>query len=143
MVATPGALESLNGAEQDPLVLISRHVIGDWGDLHDEDKQENELRVEQGFRILSAYTLNTGVRVWIITEADRSSTNIFLPSEYLTSLIFIPQNSTQNIMFCLGFSPPYREKLRFWDKKHKWPLAVRAQAVVGWNSKQAGLKYFN
>jgi len=40
----------------------------------------NEL--EQGHRILSAYTLNMGIRVWIITEADRSSTTILLPAEY-------------------------------------------------------------
>ena len=82
MVATPGALESLEAAQQEPLELIARHITGDWGDLDEEDKQENELSVEQGFRILSAYHLNTGVRVWIITEADRGSTTVLLPSEY-------------------------------------------------------------
>lgn len=82
MVATPGALESLRTAQHNALELISRHVTGDWGDLGEEDQQENEMSVKQGFRILSAYTLNTGTRVWIITEADRSSTTILLPSEY-------------------------------------------------------------
>ena len=82
MVATPGALESLKVAQQNPVELISRHVKGDWGDLDEEDRQENELSLKQGFRILSAYTLPTGVKVWIITEADRSSTTILLPSEY-------------------------------------------------------------
>jgi hypothetical protein len=47
-----------------------------------EDKQENELSVEKGFRILSAYVLKTGVKIWIISEADRSSTCLLLPSEY-------------------------------------------------------------
>ncbi len=81
-VATPGALKSLTVAEVDPLELLSRHVTGDWGDLDEEDKKENEFSIEKGFRILSAYTLPTGVKVWIITEADRSATTILLPSEY-------------------------------------------------------------
>ena len=82
MVATPGALEILKVAKQDPIMLLSRHVNGDWGELDETDKKENELSVKEGFRILSAYTLNNCVRVWIITEADRSSTTILLPSEY-------------------------------------------------------------
>ena len=82
VVATPGALEILKIAKQDPLILLSRHVTGDWGDLDEEDQQENELSVEEGLRILSAYAIPTGVKVWIITEADRSSTTILLPSEY-------------------------------------------------------------
>lgn len=56
--------------------------MGDWGDLDEEDRKENDLSVEEGFRILSAYELYTGEKVWIITEADRSSTTILLPSEY-------------------------------------------------------------
>jgi hypothetical protein len=82
MVATPGALEALAAAEETDIQLLARHVTGDWGDLDEEDKQENELSVDQGFRILSAYTLSTGAKVWIITEADRSVTTILLPSEY-------------------------------------------------------------
>ena len=82
VVATPGALRTLKEANQDPLELLSRHVTGDWGALCEEDKQENELSVEEGFRILSAYILTSGVKVWVITEADRSATTILLPSEY-------------------------------------------------------------
>ena len=82
VVATPGALQALQDAEQDPVELIRRHVSGDWGDLVDEDKKENELSVEEGFRIFSAYELNSGVKVWLITEADRSATTFLLPDEY-------------------------------------------------------------
>ena len=82
LVATPGALESLDEAQQSPLELLVRHGRGDWGDLEEEDKQENEFSIEHGFRILSAYTLSSGQRVWVITEADRSVTTILLPSEY-------------------------------------------------------------
>ncbi len=62
---TPGALQALQEAEQNLFELIRLPVTGDWGDLDDEDKKENELSVEQGFRILSAYRLNTGIKVWV------------------------------------------------------------------------------
>jgi hypothetical protein len=29
-----------------PAELLARHVTGDWGDLCDEDKEENDLSVE-------------------------------------------------------------------------------------------------
>ncbi len=82
VVSTPGALVAMKQAGQDPAELLVRHVSGDWGDLCEEDKQENDLSVREGFRILSAYTLSTKVKVWIITEADRSATTFLLPEEY-------------------------------------------------------------
>ena len=82
VVATPGALAALEEAGQRPEEFLVRHSVGDWGAVPEEDKKENELSVRKGFRILSAYTLNTGVKIWLITEADRSSTCLLLPSEY-------------------------------------------------------------
>jgi hypothetical protein len=82
VVATPGALRALQKAEQHPAEFLDRHVTGDWGEVPDADKQENELSVEHGFRIISAYTTSAGEKIWIITEADRSYTTILLPSEY-------------------------------------------------------------
>jgi hypothetical protein len=82
IVATPGALAELSRAGEDALPYLARHIRGDWGDLCDDDKKENELSVTQGYRILSAYTLSTGVKIWVITEADRSSTCVLLPGEY-------------------------------------------------------------
>lgn len=61
---------------------LVRHSMGDWGDLCTEDRQENELSVSEGFRVLSAYRFNRDCRVWVLTEADRSSTTILFPSEY-------------------------------------------------------------
>lgn len=81
-VATPGALEALERSNQLPAVFLSRHVTGDWGEVPPEDARENELSVEKGFRILSAYRTGLGARIWVITEADRSSTCILLPEEY-------------------------------------------------------------
>ena len=82
VVGTPGALRALDEAQQGPVEFLARHVTGDWGDVCEEDKAENELSVRQGFRILSAYRLRTGVKIWVITEADRSATTFLLPSEY-------------------------------------------------------------
>jgi hypothetical protein len=81
-VATPGALSALEKAEQLPAAFLDRHVNGDWGEVPDADKQENELAVEQELRILSAYTTSAGEKIWILTEADRSATTILLPEEY-------------------------------------------------------------
>lgn len=82
VVATPGALQALEKAEQLPAAFLDRHVNGDWGEVPEADKQENAWSVAQGFRILSAYTTSAGDRIWILTEADRSATTILLPDEY-------------------------------------------------------------
>jgi hypothetical protein len=82
VVATPGALEALAEAGQTPDEFLDRHAAGSWGEVNAADWEENELSVRDGFRVLSAYTLSTGVRIWIITEADRSATTILLPEEY-------------------------------------------------------------
>ena len=59
VVGTPGALQELENAGQHYAELLDRHVTGDWGELCDEDRAENELSVEKGFRIFSAYRLRT------------------------------------------------------------------------------------
>ena len=82
VVATPGALAAIEASGDDPLAFLSRHVQGDWGELSPEDIAENELSLREGFRLLSAYKLSNGERIWVITESDRSSTCMLLPSEY-------------------------------------------------------------
>jgi hypothetical protein len=82
LMATSGALEAIERNTADALALLARHVRGDWGALDDDDKAENELSVKQGFRILSAYHLADGTKLWVITEADRSVTTLLLPDEY-------------------------------------------------------------
>lgn len=82
VVATPAALEAFRASGESPLPYLERHLAGDWGELDENDVRENELSLQHGWRILSAYKLGTGVRVWIITEADRSVTTFLLPGEY-------------------------------------------------------------
>ena len=61
---------------------LIRHQHGDWGDLCQEDKAENELSVQEGFRILSSYHDRNEIKFWVITEADRSTTTVLLPDDY-------------------------------------------------------------
>jgi hypothetical protein len=66
---------------------LNRHIKGDWGDVDEEDKQSNDQALKQGARLLSAYNddrfpQNGVATIWIITEADRSSTTILFPDEY-------------------------------------------------------------
>jgi len=82
LVATPGAVEAFARNGQEPSEFLRRHWRGDWGDLDAEDREENEFSLTRSLRLLSAYTLTDGTRIWVITEADRSATTILLPSEY-------------------------------------------------------------
>ncbi len=81
VVATPGALEVLSAAGEHPFCYIARHATGDWGDLCEADRRENERSLGHGLRVLSSYRIGDR-KVWIITEADRSVTTILLPEEY-------------------------------------------------------------
>ncbi|TCK97130.1 hypothetical protein [Paraburkholderia sp. BL9I2N2] len=60
----------------------SRDVNCDWGELPIEDLAANNLALMAGRRILSNYALPSGEKVWVITEADRSTTTILLPEGY-------------------------------------------------------------
>ena len=80
LVSTSNALSKL--AHEDVLTALSRHVQGDWGKICEEDRQENELSLKKGFRLLSVYYGANGTKFWIITEADRSVTTVLLPEDY-------------------------------------------------------------
>lgn len=82
IVATPDALEAVQRAGQNPLDFLARHVRGDWGEVCEEDRRENEFALQHGFRLLSVYTTKAGEKLWLITEADRSATTVLLPADY-------------------------------------------------------------
>ena len=82
LLATPGAIDAMLKARQNAAEFLQRHASGDWGTVGAEDRAANNQAVNIFERILSAYRLKTGVRIWIITEADRSATTILLPAEY-------------------------------------------------------------
>ncbi len=81
VVATPAALNVLVMVGQDPGELLERHQSGDWGNVSSDDATENQRSVQHCWRILSAYQVGSQ-GIWIITEADRSSTCLLLPEEY-------------------------------------------------------------
>lgn len=87
VVATPGALQALAESGESALDLIRRHADGDWGDVDNHDKQMNDESLVLGGRLLSAYKLRSGERLYVITEAEamagvREVTTILKPSEY-------------------------------------------------------------
>ena len=79
VVITPTALEKLKS--DDILHALNRHVVGDWGELDDEDRQTNDEALQSGDRLLSAYR-SGGTKFWIITEASREVTTVLLPEDY-------------------------------------------------------------
>jgi hypothetical protein len=82
VVATPGALELLERYGKAPVEYFNRHLSGDWGDLDAHDYRENERALKTGARLFSSYAVSPLNTLWIITEADRSSTCFLVPSDY-------------------------------------------------------------
>lgn len=82
IVATPAASSAFERNHQTPLEFLHRHTHGDWGDLAPSDQAANDHAVSHSERLLSAYRLKDGTKIWVITEADRSSTCALLPEEY-------------------------------------------------------------
>jgi hypothetical protein len=80
--ATPGAKAALKEAGQQASEFLHRHARGDWGELDHEDWAANDEALKNGTRLLSAFTLKSNERIWVITEADRSVTTILRPDEY-------------------------------------------------------------
>jgi hypothetical protein len=66
----------------DVVSLTRRHLTGDWSEMDAHDRAANLAAAHDGGRVLSQYTLANGTRIWVITEADRSTTTVLLPEEY-------------------------------------------------------------
>jgi len=80
--ATPGFLKAISESGESPSIFLDRHASADWGDISKEDAKKNEKSLKKGLRIRSEYETSKGVKLWVITKGDRSSTTIMLPSEY-------------------------------------------------------------
>ena len=85
---TPAAFSAIRASEQNTMFFLVRHcMFRDWGCVSEEDAKMNEAAIESGARILSAYILDNGTKIWIITEAadengERAATTVLLPEEY-------------------------------------------------------------
>ncbi len=82
IVMTPGATAAVAATGERPFPSLARHQRGDWAEVSPEDATENDFSVTHGFRILSAYALRDGTRIWGLTEADCSATTMLLPDDY-------------------------------------------------------------
>ena len=80
VVATQGVAARIPAGEITS--ALSRHAYGDWGDVCEDDKKENDFSLEHGGRVLSVYRTKDHVKFWILTEADNSVTTVLLPEEY-------------------------------------------------------------
>ena len=80
VVITSHALDALH--PEDVKICLGRHVNGDWGDLCEADRRENEISLNQNLRLFSVYQDRSKTKFWIITEADRSATTVLLPEDY-------------------------------------------------------------
>jgi hypothetical protein len=82
LFATPGAIMAAGNADDNLITYLNRHADGDWGELSQDDRLANAQALKNGSRLLSAYHLDDGTKIWIVTEADRNATTVLLPDEY-------------------------------------------------------------
>jgi hypothetical protein len=80
IITTPNALDRLT--QEDILTGIQRHQAGDWGDMDEHGRHENELSLKLRMRLWSVYHAGNGIKFWLITEGDRSYTTVLLPEDY-------------------------------------------------------------
>ena len=80
IVGTPKFKLSLMPDEA--VVALTRHAIGDWGDVCMQDKDMNDEAMDKGGRIISKYKSRKGKSFYIVTEDDRSVTTCLMVEEY-------------------------------------------------------------
>lgn len=83
VVMAAGVDELVRQGRLNPTPYLRRHLHGDWGDLSDDDRRLNDAALQSGEdRLFSSYQVTRDLKLWIITEWDRSVTTLLLPSEY-------------------------------------------------------------
>ena len=83
LLMTAGVNDLVQRGALNPTPYLQRHLSGDWGDLCDDDRRQNDTALKSGEdRLFSSYKVTPTLKLWIITEWDRSVTTLLLPSEY-------------------------------------------------------------
>lgn len=85
VVATPAALALIQEQSASVQQLLNRHQTGDWQELCKEDRDSNWRAAFGGERVLSAFNIGSAekpIKIWIITEWDRSYTTVLTPACY-------------------------------------------------------------
>lgn len=75
-----GILQTL-GSEK-ILRAVERHQSGDWGDVSESERAENDQALSARRRLISAYQTENGIKFWLVTRADRRSTQLYLTQDY-------------------------------------------------------------
>jgi hypothetical protein len=79
-LATKGVIELIGYKGCAYLTLL--HASGDYGDICESDREINDWSIENGARIVSVYEKLFSEKIYVMTEADRSTTTVLLASEY-------------------------------------------------------------
>ena len=84
-----GALEFSKGVENlmhegrlDPIPYFERYMRGDWGEVDDDQWQQNNAAVTSGKHLDAHYVVTRELSIRIVTDAERNATVIGLPFEF-------------------------------------------------------------
>jgi hypothetical protein len=78
---TSAAGEALKRNGQEPHEFVWLHVNGNWGNVPSWIADANISALDRNKRIMSSYRMADGQVLWVVTDADRSSTKVLLPWE--------------------------------------------------------------
>ena len=67
--------------KEDVFVALSRHIVGDWGDIGVAAWKRNDRSLQLGQRVVSVYHAGNGNEFWVITDRERSLTTILVPTK--------------------------------------------------------------
>ena len=68
--------------QEEVIAALGSHVVGDWGDLSPSLREGNERAIEDPGPVVSIHeSLAAGTRFYVMTDADRSQTTIFVRGE--------------------------------------------------------------
>lgn len=67
--------------DEEPKTFLARHASGDWGEVDERTRKENEYNVRHDLPVLSMYTLRSGAKIIVKTDAHRGRTSFLVPQE--------------------------------------------------------------
>ena len=89
VVATPAVLALIQEHGASVPELLHRHLTGDWQAMCKADRDSNwvavldgETRVFSSFDIAPKSQSGKPIKIWVITEWDRSVTTVLRPEDY-------------------------------------------------------------
>lgn len=64
----------------DVLAILQKHTRGDWGESRDKELNDQAMQNDDDL-CMGVHTVK-GIKLWVITEWNRSVTTVLLPDEY-------------------------------------------------------------